>query len=370
MLDPNPIADVADARNLMERQIEHMVRLVDDLLDVSRITRGKIEIQRQAVDLAAVVARAVESSRPLIDSRNHKLNVVLPKEPLTVEADPIRLAQVFWNLLNNAAKYTPEGGSITLAIQREKANGQIPEAASIHVRDTGMGIPANMLGKVFDMFTQMDRTLDRADGGLGIGLTLVRRLVEMHGGTVQALSEGPGMGSEFIVHLPLSVSNAGTRLLASTQFAATSGRRILVVDDNRDSAESIAILLRLCGNDVRTTHDGRLAVEIASVYRPDVVLLDIGLPKMNGLEVCRHLRLDPNMQNALIVAMTGYGQEEDRLRSPAGRFRRPSRETGGPATPLRNASSSKPSKPEAKLRTANSRVRRKTTLSVRRKITS
>ena len=322
MLDPNPVIEVADARNLMERQIEHMVRLVDDLLDVSRITRGKIELQKEPVDLAMVVTRAIESSRPLIDSRKHKLDVILPKETLSVDADPLRLAQVFWNLLNNAAKYTPEGGSITIAIQREMNPPNMPETAIIRVRDTGMGIPASMLGKVFDMFTQMDRTLDRADGGLGIGLTLVRRLVEMHDGTVQALSDGPGMGSEFIVRLPISVRRSETKpeLQSAAKVAPTSGRRILVVDDNRDSAESIAVLLRLCGNDVRTTHDGRLAVEIASAYRPDVILLDIGLPKMNGLEVCRHLRLDPKVKNAIIVAMTGYGQEDDRIRSQKAGF--------------------------------------------------
>ena len=280
--------EVRDAHDIIERQVENLVRLVDDLLDVGRITSGKIQLQKERIDLAAVVARAVEGARPLIDARRHTLEVNLPEVPVPVEADPVRLAQVLWNLLNNAAKYTPDGGRITLTVERG-------DEAVVRVRDTGMGIAPEMLPRVFDLFTQVERTLDRAEGGLGIGLTLVRRLTEMHGGTVAAPSEGQGQGSEFVVRLPVLPDEApaagpGKPAAEERRVAPASGRRILVVDDNRDSAESLAMLLRLFGNDVRTAQDGRLALEVAAAYRPDVVLLDIGLPGLDGLEVCRRLR--------------------------------------------------------------------------------
>jgi signal transduction histidine kinase/ActR/RegA family two-component response regulator len=315
---------VHEAYDIIERQIEHLVRLVDDLLDVSRITRGKIQLQTERIDLATVVARAIEGSRPLIDARQHTLEVVLPAAPVPVEGDPLRLAQVLWNLLNNAAKYTPEGGRIVLTVEREPRRGGGDEAV-VRIRDTGVGIPAEMLPKVFDLFTQMERTLERSEGGLGIGLTLVRRLTELHGGTVQAFSKGTGQGSEFVVRLPaLPPGPLADRpekpARAIGRRAPASGRRILVVDDNRDSAESLAMLLRLFGNDVRTVHDGQLAVEIAAAYGPDVVLLDIGLPGMDGLEVCRHLRAQSEGARSLIVAMTGYGQEEDRRHSQEAGF--------------------------------------------------
>ncbi len=309
----NPEA-VEHARQMIERQVEHLVRLVDDLLDVGRITRGKINLQKEPVDLADVIARAVESSRPLIDARRHNLEVTLPKTPLTVEGDPVRLAQVFLNLLNNAAKYTPEGGKIWLTARREDGK------AVVRVRDTGMGIPHEMLPKVFDLFTQAERTLDRSEGGLGIGLTLVRRLTEMHGGSVEAFSAGPGQGSEFVVRLPLLT--AAPPAPAPETPAELPGRtepvpprRILVVDDNQDSAESLAMLLRLFGNDVRTAHDGHLALAVAEAYRPDVVLLDIGLPGMNGYDMARAIRKMPALDQAVLVALTGYGAEEDRRRS-------------------------------------------------------
>jgi PAS domain S-box-containing protein len=312
------------ARQMIERQVEQLVRLVDDLLDVSRITRGKINLQKQRVDLATLVARAVESSQPLIDARKHRLEIAMPKAPLVVEGDPVRLVQVLLNLLNNAAKYTPEGGQIWLTAELASRDGQQPEAV-LRVRDTGMGIPRNMLPKVFDLFTQVDRSRDRAEGGLGIGLTLVHRLVELHGGTVEACSEGPGQGSEFIVRLPLLAAtpppDREKPLPRATPAAPKTAHRILVVDDNRDSAESLATLLRLLGNDVRTAHDGRLALEIAAAYRPDVVVLDIGLPGMSGLEVGRLLReRQKGTEQPLIVAMTGYGQEEDRRRSQEAGF--------------------------------------------------
>ena len=316
----HPQAEVQLAHEVMERQVEHLVRLVDDLLDVSRITRGKVSLQMERVDLASVVARAIEGSRPLIDARKHSLNVALPVEALPVEADEMRLAQVFLNLLNNAAKYTPEGGQIWLTVTKLTASLPLSadagsaEVAVVRVRDTGMGIPAGMLPKVFDLFTQAERTLDRAEGGLGIGLTLVRRLAEMHNGTVEATSEGPGLGSEFVVRLPLL---AEATVPCSTKAAGAVMRtapaqRILVVDDNRDSAESLAMLLKLLGHDARTAHDGRQALAVAGAYQPHIILLDIGLPGMDGYEVAREMRAMPALAKTVLVALTGYGAEDHR----------------------------------------------------------
>jgi CheY-like chemotaxis protein/two-component sensor histidine kinase len=302
---------------MIERQVEHLVRLVDDLLDVSRISRGKINLQKEPVDVATIVTRAVESSRPLIESRRHDLQVTLPGEPMRVEADPTRMAQVMLNLLNNAAKYTPEGGKIWLTVEK------IGSEVVLRVRDTGMGIPREMLGKVFDLFTQVERTLDRAEGGLGIGLTLVRRLTEMHNGTVQAFSAGSGQGSEFVVRLPLlpDVAAAPAHEPGGRKRARVAGmHRILVVDDNRDSADSLAMLLRLVGHDARTVHDGRQALVVAATYRPDLVLLDIGLPGMDGFSVARHMRSQPELAGVVLVALTGYGSEEDRRQAQAAGF--------------------------------------------------
>jgi PAS domain S-box-containing protein len=314
-----PGSDVRQACEMMERQVEYMVRLVDDLLDVSRITRGKIELRKERVELAAVVVRAVEGARPLIDARRHALEVKVARQALLVDVDPMRLAQVVWNLLNNAAKYTPEGGRITVTV------GQDGGRAVVRVRDTGMGIPAAMLGKVFDLFTQVERTLDRAEGGLGIGLTLVRRLTEMHGGTVEAFSDGPGQGSEFVVNLPLATETAPPSQPVEAQSARphgapVRGRRILIVDDNRDSADSLATLLRLFGNDVRTAYEGRQALAVAGAYRPDLVVLDIGLPGLNGYEVAGQMRSMPDLAGAVLVALTGYGTEEDRRQARGAGF--------------------------------------------------
>ena len=309
---------VRQAWAMIERQVETLVRLVDDLLDVSRISRGKINLKKEPVDVATLVARAVEGSRPLIEARRHDLEVTLPDEPMWVEADPTRMAQVLWNLLNNAAKYTPEGGRIWLTAAKEGGE------AIIRVRDTGMGIPPEMLPKMFDLFTQAERTLDRAEGGLGIGLTLVRRLTEMHNGVVEAFSAGPGEGSEFVVRLPLlpdvSPVAAAHESDGGKRAKAAVTHRILVVDDNRDSADSLAMLLRLVGHDVRTVHDGRQALVVAATYRPDLVLLDIGLPGMDGFAVARHMRSQPELAGVVLVALTGYGSDGDRRQAQAAGF--------------------------------------------------
>ncbi len=301
-------------RDMIDRQVSYMVRLVDDLLDVSRITRGKIALRQEPVDLAGVVASAVESSRPLIDARRHDLHVSLPPDPVRVEGDLTRLAQVVLNLLNNSAKYTPEGGHITLTV--ECRDGE----AVVRVRDDGVGIAPALLPNVFDMFTQAERTLDRSQGGLGLGLTLVKKLVEMHGGSVEARSGGLGQGSEFVVRLPALSGPArpgwaGQGGEPEGAQAAAARRRVLVVDDNVDAADSLAMLLRLMGNDVRSAYDGPTALDLLPEYRPDVVFLDIGLPGMDGYEVSRRLRRLADCRNVVLVALTGYGSAGDRRRS-------------------------------------------------------
>ncbi|HEY1376487.1 MAG TPA: PAS domain S-box protein [Gemmataceae bacterium] len=308
------VAAVGQAREMMERQMRHMVRLVDDLLDVSRITRGKLELRKQRVDLAAVVRTAVETSRPLVEAAGHHLTITLPPQPVFVDGDPVRLAQVFANLLNNAAKYTDRGGSIRLTAERQGSD------AVVSVRDSGLGIPREMLGKVFELFTQVDSTLEKAQGGLGIGLTLVRRLAEMHGGSVEAHSEGLGKGSEFTVRLPALFVAPARDERAAEENTPSSRRRILVVDDNRDSAISLGMMLQLMGNEVRTAHDGLEAVQAAEVFRPDVVLLDIGLPKLNGYEAARRIRDEAWGRDMVLIAVTGWGQEEDKRRSKEAGF--------------------------------------------------
>jgi signal transduction histidine kinase/DNA-binding response OmpR family regulator len=300
------------ARDVIDRQVKHLTRLVDDLLDVSRITGGKIRLVLEPVEISRIVAEAVEASGPVIREKRHHLDVHLPGEPLWVEGDAARLAQVLTNLLNNAAKYTDEGGHIGLDAGREE--GQVV----LRVRDTGIGIPAEMLAAVFNLFTQVDRSLDRSQGGLGVGLTLVRRLVELHGGSVQAYSEGPGRGSEFVVRLPALAGRnqrSGDAGGADLPSAPRTASRVLVVDDNVDGAESLAMLLRLGGSEVVLAHDGPAGLEAAREFRPDVVVLDIGLPGMDGYEVARRLRADPATKDALLVAVTGYGRDEDRALS-------------------------------------------------------
>jgi PAS domain S-box-containing protein len=305
---------VADIRKMMNRQLAHMVRLVDDLLDASRITNDKLTLRKERVPLRTVVESAVEASRPVIDAARHTVELVLPEEPLWLDADPIRLAQVISNLLTNAAKYTPEGGVIDLTGLRQGRE------VSIRVTDTGLGIPPAMLGEVFEMFTQVNRTLERAQGGLGIGLALVKRLVELHGGTIAALSPGLGEGSTFRVRLPLAEDLAEATEPRSSPEADSSPspkpcRRVLVVDDNVDGAQSLARVLQICGHEARTAHDGPEALDAARLFRPDVVLLDIGLPGMNGYEVAKRLRADPALSSAVVVALTGWGSEDDKRQS-------------------------------------------------------
>jgi len=307
--------DVKTGRDVISRQVTMLVRLIDDLLDVSRISRNKLDIRKQRVALAAILESAMETSRPLIQECGHELTIRLPPEPVELDADPIRLAQVFSNLLNNAAKYTKRGGHIWLTADREGSD------AVISVRDNGIGIPGDMLPRIFEMFTQVDRSLERSQGGLGIGLTLVRRLLDLHDGTIEARSNGLGEGSEFVVRLPLIQPPLETPTTSDgSRAAALSGSRILVVDDNKDSADSLGMLLRLKGNQIRTAHDGLEAVEVAKTFRPELMLLDIGLPKLNGYDVARRIRQEPWGRDMILIALTGWAQEEDRRRSQEAGF--------------------------------------------------
>jgi CheY-like chemotaxis protein/two-component sensor histidine kinase len=294
---------------MMERQVDHMVRLVDDLMEVSRITRDKIELRKERVDLVALVKGAVETNKPLIDAPRHRLTVDVPAEPVWLDADPVRLNQVLANLLSNAAKYTPNEGRISLHLLREG------EDAVLRVRDNGSGITADALPHVFELFMQAERTYDRAQGGLGIGLTLVKRLVTMHDGSVEAHSGGPDQGSEFVVRLPIASGLAETPATARPAAAAMKAHRILVVDDNEDAAESLALLLRILGAEVRTARDGESALAEFATFKPSVTLLDIGMPGMDGYEVTRRIRRLPGGADVTVIAQTGWGQEEDRLRS-------------------------------------------------------
>ncbi|HEX5081221.1 MAG TPA: ATP-binding protein, partial [Blastocatellia bacterium] len=304
---------VAQTRVVMERQVHQMARVVDDLLEVSRIGRGKIGLEKAPVDLADVVATAVETCRPLVEAHHHTLTVSLPERPVRVEADSARLAQVLSNLLNNAAKYTGDGGRIDLIVEQSQGD------AVIRVRDNGIGIASERLPTVFDMFEQVEGAADRSQGGLGIGLTLSRRLVEMHGGKIEAHSAGLGKGSEFVTRLP-AIAEPATETASKLEekvYAPPSGgpMRVLVVDDNVDSAESMAMLLRLYGHEVRLAHDGEAALEEARSFKPDVMFLDLSLPKMDGYEVARRLRQEPATSGMTLVAMTGYGHEEERRRT-------------------------------------------------------
>jgi signal transduction histidine kinase/ActR/RegA family two-component response regulator len=308
---------IEQTRGTMERQVRQLVRLVDDLMDVSRITRGKIELRRERTELRAVLEHAVETARPLIEGAGHELTVVIPPEPVFLDADPGRLEQVFANLLNNAAKYTRPAGQIRLAAERQGSE------VIVKVRDTGIGMPPDVLPRIFDIFTQGDRSLERAQGGLGIGLSIVRGVVELHGGSVTAHSAGPGQGSELTVRLPAlapSAQEGRTAEDGGEPAAVPAPHRILLADDNQDSVESLALLLTLRGSEVRTARDGWEAVEAAAAYGPDVVLLDIGMPRLNGYEAARKIREQSRGERMVLIALTGWGQEEDRQRSTEAGF--------------------------------------------------
>ena len=303
-------------REMMERQVDHLVRLVDDLLESSRLSRGKIELQREAIDMKDALLRAVELSRPQIDAAGCTLELHLPAEPLPIDADPIRIAQVFGNLLNNAARYGRRGGQIELHAQRTQ-DGQ----AFVRVRDDGIGIDPDTLPHIFELFTQGKREANHAQGGLGIGLALVRALVDQHGGRVRAESAGRGLGAEFSVWLPLSAPvRAAAAKPARSRPTAPAGLRVLVVDDNEDAAKSLAMVLDAEGVANRVAHDGPGALAAADVFSPDVVLLDIGMPGMDGYEVARRLRDNPGHAHALLVALTGWSYEQDQMRSRAAGF--------------------------------------------------
>lgn len=300
----------ANSRAMMERQLNQMVRLVDELLDVSRIATGKLELRKELVDLASVVRQSVEASRPMIDREGHELTVTMPSEPIMLNADPVRLAQVFLNLLNNAAKYSDRGSNIWLAV---KLDGN---EIVVSVRDTGIGIPASHLPHVFDVFVQVDTAWQRSQGGLGIGLSLVKEFVGLHGGRVEAHSDGPGKGSEFIVYLPAVEAMVASEPPAPT-IAEPSGpwRRILVVDDNRDAAESLALILRILGHEVRTANDGLAGVAAAADFRPHVILMDLGMPRVDGYEAARRIRAETWGKTPFIIALTGWGADQDRRRT-------------------------------------------------------
>jgi signal transduction histidine kinase len=317
------------SRDIIERQLGQLMRLVDDLLDVSRITRGKINLARERIELGELVARAVETVTPTIEARGHSLTVEMPERALAIYGDPMRLTQVLGNVLGNAAKYTDTGGRITLTARRRNRDVEIA------VRDTGIGIAAEVLPRIFDLFTQLDHPTGRPQSGLGIGLALVRRLVEMHGGTVSASSAGAGCGSEFVIRIPVSVERADRRSEGGDGHAGaeqrrtapegapgpvSAQRRILVADDNADALESLATLLFLDGHEVYRAADGAAAMEAAERWRPEVVLLDIGMPGANGYEVARYIRKQPWGHSMVLVALTGWGQESDRRRSQEAGF--------------------------------------------------
>jgi signal transduction histidine kinase len=309
---------IREARETMERQLLQMTRLVDDLLEVSRISRGKIELRVEEIDLNEVARHAVETAMPMIERNRQSLKVHLPQTPIRLGADFARIAQVIANLLNNASKFTDAGGTIELSIARDG------DCARIRIRDTGIGMTPEALGRIFEMFAQVDSSIERSQGGLGIGLTLAKTLVELHGGSITALSDGPGRGSEFQIRLPAASAASAvphpppppaSDMSTASPTPAAAKRKILIVDDNRDSATTLAMLLKLSGQQVEKAHDGLQALEVAEKFLPDVILLDIGLPKLTGYEVVQRLRKEPWGQTMKVVALTGWGQEEDRQKS-------------------------------------------------------
>jgi signal transduction histidine kinase len=318
LIRKKPLADpqLLWSRDVIERQLSHLTRLVNDLLDVSRITRGKINLSRETVEIADLVARAVETVQPMIAERGHQLTLTVATDPIRVFGDPLRLTQALGNVLSNAAKYTENGGRISLVAR------QVDGVVEIRVQDTGIGIPSDMQPMIFDMFTQLNQKTGRPQSGLGIGLALVRKLLEMHGGSVSAFSEGDGQGSEFLITLPVTTNGAATNGHSAVGLDSDIGaeavqvrRRILVADDNTDALESLATLLELGGHEVFSAANGALALESAERHLPEVALLDIGMPKLDGYEVARRIRAQPWGRRITLVALTGWGQESDRRRS-------------------------------------------------------
>jgi len=312
-----PDPELRWGREVIDRQVQVMARLLEDLLDVSRISRNRLELRKERVELVTVVEAALETSRPVIEAGSHELTVTFPPEAIHLEADPVRLAQVLANLLNNAAKYTAEVGRIRLRAERQGSD------VIVSVKDNGIGITAELLPRVFDIFAQSPRALVRSPGGLGIGLSLVKGLVELHGGSIEARSEGADRGSEFVIRLPVAVATllpAATPPEEDGEPKPVTKCRILIVDDNPDSADSLAMLLQITGYEVGTAYDGEQAVEAAGTLRPDVVLLDIGMPKLNGYEACCRIREQPWGQGMFLIALTGWGQEDDRRRTEEAGF--------------------------------------------------
>jgi signal transduction histidine kinase/ActR/RegA family two-component response regulator len=306
---------------MMTRQLESLARLVDDLLDVGRVTQGKIELRSERADLKLILMRSVESCRTFIDGHNHHLELDLPRTPVLVDADAVRLIQVISNLLNNAAKFTPRGGNISVKLSCDHE----AHHAVVTVKDDGRGIAQEMLSRIFDLYAQADHSASRAEGGLGIGLTLARRVVELHGGTIEASSAGLDRGSEFVMRLPLAPMaepdiSSHSRIADDADSGAVARRRILVVDDNRDSAASLVMLLRLLGHDVRDADNGQSALAILSEFVPDLVLLDLGMPGMSGYDVAARIKSEPALSKVRLVALSGYGGAEDRQRSQGAGF--------------------------------------------------
>jgi signal transduction histidine kinase/ActR/RegA family two-component response regulator len=310
-------AHQARALAIMDRQIRGLVRLVDDLLDVSRITRGKLELRRERVDLATLLGHAIEAVQPQLETAGHRLSLHLPADAVELDADPVRLVQVFANLLGNAVKYTGPGGAIRVNAERRHAE------LAVSIRDTGIGIPSEALGRVFDPFVQVRATSLSARGGLGIGLALVKQLVAMHGGRIEARSEGPGKGSEFLVWLPIAGAGRGEPAPERDPRdgqRACARRRILVADDNRDAAESLGLVLELMGHEVRLAHDGEQALAEAEAFRPDLIVLDLGMPKLDGCATARRIREQPWGREAVLAALTGWGQAEVKRQTSAAGF--------------------------------------------------
>lgn len=301
------------ARGMIERQTAHMVRLVDDLLDISRISSGKMELRRERIELAPLINQVLETYRPVADAANQQIISKIPQEPIYLYIDPARLSQVLGNLFSNACKFAKHGGDINLTISHY--NNQV----KIVVKDNGIGIPPDKLLAIFEMFSQLDQSLERSQGGLGIGLSLAKRLIELHNGSIQAFSEGINKGSEFVIHLPMAVDQTPLPK-PDIENHIPNRKRILVVDDNRDSALSLAEILNLTGNETFLAHDGEEALSLAEIQQPDIILLDIGLPKLNGFNVCQRIREKPWADKTLIIALTGWGQEEDRRKSAEAGF--------------------------------------------------